>query len=65
MRNNNQLKRTKYLLSIGLYLLVSGAVSASVIPSNMGSYSFKGMVVATPCQIAPRSEKVSVSVQQI
>lgn len=65
MRNNNQIKRNKYLLSIGLYLLISGSVSASVIPSNMGSYSFRGMVVATPCQIAPGSEKVPVDFQQI
>ncbi|MBO1916420.1 type 1 fimbrial protein [Providencia rettgeri] len=65
MRNNNQIKRTKYLLSIGLYLLVSGPMSASVIPTNMGSYSFRGMVIATPCQIAPGSEKVPVDFQQI
>lgn len=65
MQNNNQIKRTKYLLPIGLYLLISGAASASVTPSNMGSYSFRGMVVATPCQIAPGSEKVPVDFKQV
>lgn len=65
MQNNNQILNTIYLSVCCLFLFGSNQAIADITHSNMGSYSFRGNVVVTPCQIAPGSEKVPVDFKQV
>lgn len=65
MQNNHYITKIKCLSALCLLLLGSSQAIAGVSHSNMGSYSFEGNVVVTPCQIAPGSEKVPVDFKQV
>ncbi|WP_231906702.1 MULTISPECIES: fimbrial protein [Providencia] len=65
MLSNNQIICAKLLGIAGLFLSGSGPLIADITHTNMGSYSFEGMVVVTPCQISPGSEKVPVNFEQV
>lgn len=63
--NHHKIFHIRYLYSIALLLLGSGNAIADINQVNVGEYSFRGNVLATPCQIATNSEKIPVDFGKI